>query len=78
MAPKHFASQSPVGNIQVTSAPYEDPIQGWQMLHFAVSFQMEMERLYRDMQIVKYHSLQEKAPHLFSGNTILGSPVSLE
>lgn len=35
-ATKHFASGSPVGNVLVTSAPYEDPEQGWQVLHFPV------------------------------------------
>lgn len=35
-ATKHFASGSPIGNVLVTSAPYEDPDQGWQVLHFPV------------------------------------------
>ena len=35
-AMKHFASQSAGGDILVTSAAYEDPEQGWQVLHFAV------------------------------------------
>lgn len=33
---KHFASGSPAGDVLVTSAPYEDPAQGWQVLHFPV------------------------------------------
>ncbi len=33
---KHFASQSASGDILVTSAAYEDPENGWQVLHFAV------------------------------------------
>lgn len=33
---KHFASGSPAGNLLVTSAPYEDPQDGWQVLHFPV------------------------------------------
>ncbi|NNE78439.1 MAG: acyl-CoA/acyl-ACP dehydrogenase [Pricia sp.] len=33
---KHFASQSAIGNILVTSAPYYDPENGWQVLHFGV------------------------------------------
>ena len=37
-AQKHFASGSPVGTVLVTSAPYEDPIDGWQVLHFPVPF----------------------------------------
>lgn len=40
-AQKHFASQSPVGDILVTSAPYEDPEKGWQVLHFPVPFKAE-------------------------------------
>ncbi|MEJ8574818.1 acyl-CoA dehydrogenase family protein [Microbaculum marinum] len=35
-ASKPFASGSPVGEMLVTSAPYEDPDAGWQVLHFAV------------------------------------------
>lgn len=35
-ARKHFASQSAVGNVLVTSAPFEHPDQGWEVLHFAV------------------------------------------
>jgi alkylation response protein AidB-like acyl-CoA dehydrogenase len=37
-AVKHFASQSEAGDILVTSAPFEDPENGWQVLHFAVPF----------------------------------------
>ncbi len=33
---KHFASGSPAGDVLVTSAPYQDPEQGWQVLHFPV------------------------------------------
>lgn len=40
-AEKHFASQTSVGNVLVTSAPYEDPEQGWQVLHFGVPFNSE-------------------------------------
>ena len=35
-AHKHFASQSAVGDMLVTSAPFADPEQGWQVLHFPV------------------------------------------
>jgi len=35
-AKKHFASQSIGGDIAVTSAPYQDPEKGWQVLHFSV------------------------------------------
>jgi alkylation response protein AidB-like acyl-CoA dehydrogenase len=35
-AVKHFASQSAGGDILVTSAGFEDPENGWQVLHFAV------------------------------------------
>lgn len=38
---KHFASGSPVGNVLVTSAPYEDPEAGWQVLHFPVPLSAE-------------------------------------
>lgn len=35
---KPFASGSPKGDVLVTSAPYEDPEEGWQVLHFPVPF----------------------------------------
>ncbi len=37
-ARKPFGSGSPKGGVLVTSAPYNDPEQGWQVLHFAVPF----------------------------------------
>jgi alkylation response protein AidB-like acyl-CoA dehydrogenase len=40
-AKKAFASGSPQGDILVTSAPYEDPDAGWQVLHFAVSMKAD-------------------------------------
>jgi alkylation response protein AidB-like acyl-CoA dehydrogenase len=33
---KFFASQSAFGHVAVTSAPYYDPKEGWQVLHFGV------------------------------------------
>jgi alkylation response protein AidB-like acyl-CoA dehydrogenase len=38
---KHFASQSEVGDIMITSAPYNDPEDGEQVLHFPVPFNTE-------------------------------------
>jgi alkylation response protein AidB-like acyl-CoA dehydrogenase len=35
-AMKAFASQSAAGDVLVTSAPYHDPADGWQVLHFSV------------------------------------------
>ncbi len=40
-ARKAFASGSPAGNLLLTSAPYEDPSAGWQVLHFAVPLTAE-------------------------------------
>jgi alkylation response protein AidB-like acyl-CoA dehydrogenase len=37
-ARKPFASGSPKGGLLVTSAPFEDPKDGWQVLHFSVPF----------------------------------------
>ncbi len=37
-ARKPFASGSPRGDLLVTSVPFEDPQEGWQVLHFAVPF----------------------------------------
>lgn len=47
-ARKAFASGSPAGNVAVTSAPYEDPEAGWQVLHFAVPMNAEGVRLEDD------------------------------
>jgi alkylation response protein AidB-like acyl-CoA dehydrogenase len=35
-AKKPFGSGSPMGSLLVTSAPYQDPKEGWQVLHFPV------------------------------------------
>jgi alkylation response protein AidB-like acyl-CoA dehydrogenase len=40
-AHKPFASGSPGGDLLVTSAPYEDPQEGWQVLHFPVPLSSE-------------------------------------
>jgi alkylation response protein AidB-like acyl-CoA dehydrogenase len=40
-ATKTFASGSPVGDMLVTSAPYHDPKEGWQVLHFPVPIKSE-------------------------------------
>jgi alkylation response protein AidB-like acyl-CoA dehydrogenase len=37
-ARKPFGSGSPKGDVLVTSAPFEDPKEGWQVLHFTVPF----------------------------------------
>ena len=37
-ARKPFGSGSPKGGMLVTSAPFEDPDEGWQVLHFAIPF----------------------------------------
>lgn len=38
---KPFASGSPAGDLMITSAPYEDPEHGWQVLHFPVPLNAE-------------------------------------
>jgi alkylation response protein AidB-like acyl-CoA dehydrogenase len=40
-AMKSFASQSAVGDVLVTSAPFQDPVEGWQVLHFPVPMRTE-------------------------------------
>ncbi len=40
-ATKPFASGSPAGDMLVTSAPYDDPSEGWQVLHFPVPISSE-------------------------------------
>jgi alkylation response protein AidB-like acyl-CoA dehydrogenase len=37
-AKKPFGSGSPKGDVLVTSAPFQDPQHGWQVLHFSVPF----------------------------------------
>ena len=46
---KHFASGSVAGNLLVTSAPYEDPEEGWQVLHFPVSLAAEGVTILRQL-----------------------------
>jgi alkylation response protein AidB-like acyl-CoA dehydrogenase len=38
---KHFCSGSPGGDLLVTSGPFEDPDEGWQVLHFPVPLKAE-------------------------------------
>lgn len=40
-AMKFFASQSAIGDVLITSAPYRHPQQGWQVLHFPVPMNAE-------------------------------------
>lgn len=40
-AKKPFASGSPAGDLFVTTAPYEDPEEGWQVLHFVLPVNAE-------------------------------------
>lgn len=40
-ARKAFASGCPAGNVLVTSAPFQDPKEGWQVLHFPVPLSAE-------------------------------------
>ena len=49
-AHKYFASQSAIGDIAVTSAPYEDPEEGWQVLHFGVPMSSEGVSLIENWQ----------------------------
>lgn len=44
-ARKVFASGSPAGDMLISSAPYEDPQEGWQVLHFPVPFSAEGVRI---------------------------------
>jgi alkylation response protein AidB-like acyl-CoA dehydrogenase len=50
-ARKAFASGSPVGDIAVTSAPYDDPAEGPQVLHFAVPLSATGVSLDDDWQV---------------------------
>ena len=47
---KAFASGSPKGGVLVTSAPYQDPKEGWQVLHFGVPFSSKGVSLAGDWQ----------------------------
>lgn len=49
---KHFASQSIGGDVAVTSAPYEDPEAGWQVLHFPVSIQADGVKVLEDWDVM--------------------------
>jgi alkylation response protein AidB-like acyl-CoA dehydrogenase len=47
-AMKSFASQAVAGDVLVTSAPYQDPEEGWEVLHFAVPMKSEGVRVLDD------------------------------
>lgn len=47
-ANKAFASQSPVGDVLITSAPYHDPAGGRQVLHFPVPMNADGVRVLND------------------------------
>jgi alkylation response protein AidB-like acyl-CoA dehydrogenase len=47
-AKKPFASGSPMGSLLMTSAPYEDPQDGWVVLHFPVPFSANGVRVEND------------------------------
>ena len=49
-ARKPFGSGSPKGGMLMTSAPFEDPKEGWQVLHFAVPFSAPGVSLANDWQ----------------------------
>ena len=49
-ARKPFASGSPGGDILITSAPYQDPERGWQVLHFPVPLSADGVSLAGDWQ----------------------------
>jgi alkylation response protein AidB-like acyl-CoA dehydrogenase len=47
-ARKRFASGSPVGDLLMTTAPFEDPERGAEVLHFALSLRAEGVRVHDD------------------------------
>ncbi|MGH6972808.1 MAG: acyl-CoA dehydrogenase family protein, partial [Caulobacteraceae bacterium] len=51
-ARKPFASGSPRGGVLVTSAPFEDPAEGWQVLHFAVPLDAQGVSLADDWRVM--------------------------
>jgi alkylation response protein AidB-like acyl-CoA dehydrogenase len=51
-ARKPFCSGAPAGGVLVTSAPYEDPAEGWQVLHFPVPFSAQGVSLADDWRTI--------------------------
>jgi alkylation response protein AidB-like acyl-CoA dehydrogenase len=51
-ARKPFASGSVIGDIAVTSAPYEHPTEGWQVLHFPVSMKSAGASVHNDWDVL--------------------------
>lgn len=47
-AKKQFASQSAIGDLLVTSIPFNDPEEGWQVLHFSVPMKSDGIQLLND------------------------------
>lgn len=51
-ARKHFASQSAGGDVAVTSAPYQNEVGEWKVLHFAVPFSAEGVNVLDDWDVM--------------------------
>ncbi len=51
-ADKRFASGSPIGDIAISSAPYHDPKEGSQVLHFPVSLKAEGVTILDDWHVM--------------------------
>lgn len=61
---KIFASGCPAGSMLITSAPYEDPNEGWQVLHFPVPLGAEGVRIGDDWRAMGMRGTGSNTVHL--------------
>lgn len=74
-AKKLFASGSLSGSLLMTSAPYQDPKEGWQVLHFPVPFSAEGVRVEEDWRAMGMRGTGSHTVHLdgvFVAETAVG------
>jgi len=69
-ARKAFASGSPAGDVAITTAPYEDPALGWQVLHFAVQSALIVARALHERVVALANDL-DFTPSLELSNEIV-------
>lgn len=63
-ARKIFASGCPMGSLLITSAPWEDPKEGWQVLHFPVPLSAEGVRIEEDWRALGMRGTGSHTVHL--------------
>ncbi len=63
-AAKPFASGAPAAQVMITSAPFEDPEEGWQVLHFPVPLSADGVRMGNDWDTMGMRETGSQTIHL--------------